>query len=118
MHALLLILLPLDVREIDVDLLETNTVLNPTGEVRFSQVWALDVVQGEHGGLQWVNRGYKVRKDGYPAVHVYGGHYRVVWWCGPGKVYVLRSKVHLVTETPYDREAKFRECGGRFAPCW
>lgn len=107
-----------DVRELEVDLLETNTVLQADGSVRFTQIVAWDEGRDEANRPVAVDRGYKVVKDGYPSVHRYGDDHRVVWWCGPDKVYVLKAKAHLITETEFDREATFREYGGWFRPCW
>ncbi len=107
-----------EIRELEVAMLETNTVRQPDGSVRFQQIVAWDEARDEANRKVAIDRGYKVVKDGYPAVHVYGDQFRVVWWSGPNKVYVLNSKTHLVTETPFDREAKFREYGGWFRPCW
>lgn len=117
--SLLLVVNPtVEIRELEVDLLETNTVRQADGTIRFQQIVAWDEARDEAHRTVAVDRGYKVVKDGYPSVHVYGDQYRVVWWSCPEKVYVLKSKTHLVTETQFDREAKFREYGGWFRPCW
>lgn len=122
-----LLLLPLvihpelliEVREIEVELLETNTVTNRSDDgIRFIQVVAWDKGLDENNRPCAIDRGYKVVKNGYPAVHICGEWFRVVWWSGPYKVYILKAKEHLVTETPYDREMEFRNHGGWFKPCW
>ena len=117
--ALFLVVNPtVEIRELEVDLLETNTVRQTDGSVRFQQIVAWDEARDERKRSIAIDRGYKVIKDGYPMVHRNGDEFRVVWWSGANKVYVLKSKTHLVTETPFDREAKFREYGGWFRPCW
>ena len=99
-------------------MLETNTVRQEDGTVRFTQIIAWDKGYDECKRPLAIDRGYKVVKKGYPNVHPYGDSYRVVWWSGPDKVYILKSQQHLITTTEFDREAKFREYGGWFRPCW
>lgn len=96
---------------VEVDLLETNVVTSNKG-IRFTQVIAWD-----KGKDFAIDRGYKVVKKGYPSVHRYGDTFRCVYFTD-SKVYIMKSKQHLITRTPYDREARFREFGGVFRPCW
>lgn len=107
-----------EVCERDVELLETNTVRDEDGTVRFVQVIAWDSTRDDENRHVAIDRGYKIVNDGYPCVHECGSSHRVIWWCGAEKVYVLNSKAHLITETDEDREAQFRQYGGRFRPCW
>lgn len=103
-----------EIVRIEVDLLETNVVRNDAGRVRFTQVIAWDA--RTNGSA--VDRGYKVVKDGYPRVQRFGETHRVVWWASPDKVIVLTAREHLLTDTRHDREARFREFGGLYRPCW
>ena len=107
-----------EVREIQVDLLETNIVTQEDGTVRFTQIVAWDKGSDDNNRPCAIDRGYKVVKENYPLVHPYEDGLRVVWWSGTDKCYVLTAKEHLITTTDYDREAKFREYGGIFRPCW
>lgn len=109
---------PVEVRSIEVDLLETNTVRQEDGSIRFTQIIAWDEGRDETNRPVPIDRGYKVVKEGYPVVHSYGDRVRVVWWCGSDKCYVLTSREHLVTQTNHDGEARFRSCGGAYRPCW
>jgi len=105
---ILLVVLPIDVREIEVDCLETNHV-----EGRFVQTCAWDRVNGE-----WVDRGYLVHTDSQQGgAHVYGDRFRVVVFrCN--RWHVVTSRVHLHRVTDHDPEAAFRNAGGAFRPCW
>lgn len=107
-----------EVRQRDVDLLETNKVINPDGSERFTQIVAWDRGWDDDNRSVAIDRGYKVVNNDYPAVHSCGDSYRVVWWCGDDTVYVLNAKQHIATTTYEDREAQFRQYGGRFRPCW
>jgi hypothetical protein len=120
--VLVMLAIPLDMLDlagpeivsIEVDLLETNTVVDAEGRVRFTQVVAWE----EAAGGQAIDRGYKVVKEGYPSVHPYGEGWRLVWWSSPDKLLVLTAREHLVTTTDHDPESRFRELGGTFRPRW
>ena len=63
---ILLVVVPVEIRELRVDLLETNTVRYSDGSTRFVQVVAWDEGRDENNLPCAIDRGYKVVKDGYP----------------------------------------------------
>lgn len=111
---------PIEIKEIHVELIEMNTVTNNSDDgIRFIQIVAWDKMQDENNRWVPVDRGYKVQKDGYPAIQFDGEYYTVRWFStGFHRLYILKTKEILVTETPYDREAIFRHYGGWYKPIW